>query len=121
MTYRSDIKWNYNKAYSPTKYPVRVCVLWLEMYNTNTNLCKKFKHIHLIVYIHIMMTRKEGVLPLNEFQSAGCLILILKVEYVVNCKHSSKSRCKCWCDALRDYTALKGDHPTFNCDLPCCT
>lgn len=95
------------------------------MYSTNTILCKKkkkkYENINLIVYIHIMMTENEGGLPLNEFQSAGCLILILKVEYVVDCKHSSKSRCKCWCDALRDYTALKGDHPTLNCDLPCCT
>lgn len=53
------------------------------------------------------MTRNEGVLALNEFQSAGCLILILKVQYAVDCKHSSKSCCKCWCDALRDSTPSK--------------
>lgn len=65
------------------------------------------------------MTSNEEFLPLNEFQSAGSLILKLKVE--CSCKYSSKPHCKCWCDALRDYTVLRDDYPTFNWDLPSCT
>lgn len=60
----------------------------------------------------------KGVLPLNELQSAGRLFLILKVEYIVDCKHSSECCQKGWCDALRYDTALEGDHPASSGDLP---
>ncbi len=53
----------------------------------------------------------KGVLPLNEFQSTSCLFLILKVEHIVDRKHSSQSHQKGWCDALRYNTTLQSDHP----------
>lgn len=50
------------------------------------------------------------VLPLNELQSLGCLMLILEAEDVEGGKHCCQSCLECWLDPLKDNMAFNADH-----------
>lgn len=57
------------------------------------------------------------VLPLNELQSLGCLMLVLEVEDVKGGKHCCQSRLESRLDPLKDSTAFDAHHPSSQCLL----